>query len=331
MTEPDRNTAHALCVAPMMAWTDRHCRFFHRLLAPHARLYTEMLTADAVRFGERAHLLAYNPEEHPVALQLGGAEPAAMAEAARIGADFGFDELNINVGCPSDRVQNGRFGACLMAEADRVADCVAAMRAVVDVPVTVKTRIGIDDRDDYAFLADFADAVHSAGCGTLIVHARKAWLSGVSPKANREIPPLRYEHVAAIKRDFPSLSVVINGGVHSADEVATHLKTLDGVMLGRAAYQQPYVLAEAEARLFGTPAPSRAGVVDALTPYVTRELAAGTPLKAITRHILGLFHACPGGRRWRRVLSENAHRTDAGPELLTRALAEVEPDARAAA
>lgn len=323
---------HVLCVAPMMAWTDRHCRFFHRLLAPRARLYTEMLTADALRFGDRAHLLAYNPEEHPVALQLGGADPGAMAEAARIGADAGFDEININVGCPSDRVQNGRFGACLMEEANQVADCVAAMRSVVDVPVTVKTRIGVDDRDDYGFLADFTSAVQQAGCDTLIVHARKAWLSGLSPKANREIPPLDYDRVRRIKRGFPDLPVVLNGGIGDAAEAVHQQAGLDGVMLGRAAYQQPYELAQAHSRLFRAPLPSRSELVNALRPYVEREYAGGTPIKAITRHILGLYRNCPGGRRWRQVLSERAHRSDAGPHLLDEALAVVNaaPAARAA-
>lgn len=307
----------------MMAWTDRHCRFFHRLLAPHARLYTEMLTADAVRFGDRQRLLAYNPEEHPVALQLGGSDPAAMAAAARIGAEAGFDEININVGCPSDRVQNGRFGACLMAEANRVAECIAAMRAAASVPVTVKTRIGIDNQDDYAFIADFTATVASAGCTTLILHARKAWLSGLSPKANREVPPLCYPRVREIKQAFPELSVILNGGIQTAEQAAELVSGLDGVMLGRTAYQQPFELARSEHLLFGTPLPRREDVVRALQPYVARECSAGTPVKAITRHILGLYRGCPGGRRWRQILSDQAHRDHAGPPLLTQALTAV--------
>lgn len=311
----------------MMAWTDRHCRYFHRLLAPNALLYTEMLTADALRFGDRAHLLAYNPEEHPVALQLGGADPQAMTEAAQIGATAGYDEININVGCPSDRVQNGRFGACLMAESDQVAACVASMRAAVDIPITVKTRIGIDDRDDYAFIADFTAAVAEAGCRTLIVHARKAWLSGLSPKENREVPPLCYERVRQLKQAFPHLTIILNGGIQDAEQVVQNQGGVDGIMLGRAAYQRPYELALAEAELFGTELPSRKDIVHALQPYIGRECATGTPLHAMTRHILGLFHSCAGGRRWRQVISEQAHKPDAGPGLLDEALSVVtEPE-----
>lgn len=320
---PANKPSWRLCVAPMMKWTDAHDRFFLRLLSPHTRLYTEMVTTGALIHGDRDRFLHFNEEEHPVALQLGGCEPGDLARCAEWAESYGFDEVNLNVGCPSDRVQNGRFGACLMAEPDRVADCVAAMRARARLPVTVKTRIGIDHLDAYEHLSRFVEQVMSGGCETLIVHARKAWLKGLSPRENREVPPLRYDVVHRLKVDFPALTVVINGGVTDLDHAAQHLERVDGVMLGRAAYHNPYLLAAADARLFGdtAPAPTRHDVVRALLPYVARECARGVPLKSITRHVFGLFQGQPGARAWRRHLSERAHRSGAGPEVLERALA----------
>lgn len=315
---------HRLCLAPMMDWTDRHYRYFLRLLSRRVFLYTEMVTSGAVLHGERARLLAFNAVEHPVALQLGGSEPTALADCARIAQDWGYDEVNLNVGCPSDRVQNGRFGACLMAEPALVAECVAAMQAAVTIPVTVKTRIGIDERDSYPELAAFVQTVAAAGCETFIIHARKAWLKGLSPKENREIPPLRYDIAAQIKQDFPALSVVLNGGILGLDDSLAHLQTFDGVMLGRAAYHNPYLFAEADQRLFGDDAPilSRHEILQAFLPYVEQELANGTRLQAMARHILGLFHGAPGGRQFRRHLSENATKPGAGIEVLLAALPE---------
>ncbi len=307
-----------LAVAPMLDWTDRHCRYFLRLITRHTLLYTEMVTTGALIHGDRERHLGFDPMEHPVALQLGGADPKAMALCARLGADWGYDEININVGCPSDRVQNGRFGACLMAEPQMVADCVAAMKAAVEVPVTVKSRIGIDERDSYGELVDFVGQVAEAGCDALIVHARKAWLQGLSPRENREIPPLRYDWVQRLKGDFPSLALVINGGIQTLDAAVELLGGLDGVMIGREAYQNPWMLARADRLIFGGPAPipSRLEVLERFLPYVERGLAAGVRLNAMTRHILGLFQGQPGARAWRRHLSENAHRTDAGLEVL---------------
>lgn len=319
-----KNTAthrhEPVSVAPMMEWTDRHCRYFHRLLAPHARLYTEMVTSAAVVHGDRAKLLGFDAAERPLALQLGGSEPRELARAARIAADFGYDEINLNVGCPSDRVQSGRFGACLMREPALVADCVAAMRAAVAVPVTVKCRLGVDDQDEDEALQALVDAVRATGCGTFIVHARKAWLAGLSPKENRDIPPLNYPRVYRLKRDHPDLVVVVNGGVASVEAVRGHLCHVDGVMLGRAAYHQPYLLAEIEHALHGVPLPPREEVLRRLRPYVEARLAEGVALKHIARHLLGLYHEQPGGRRFRRVLSEGAHRVDAGWALLERAV-----------
>ncbi len=322
-------STHRLSVAPMMDWTDRHERAFLRLLSRRIRLYTEMVPTGAILYGDRARFLAFDPSEHPVALQLGGADPADLAACAAIGVEAGYDEINLNVGCPSDRVQNARFGACLMAEPDLVADCVAAMRRATvgsGVPVTVKTRIGIDDRDSEAELAGFVGRVRDGGCTTFIVHARKAWLQGLSPKQNREIPPLRHEVVHRLKQRFPELTIVLNGGICSLEEAESHLDKLDGVMLGRAAYQDPYLLAEADRRIFAEsrPVPTRAGVVRAFLPYVERQLVAGVPLKSMTRHILGLFNGQPGARRWRRHLSEAAHAPDAGVEVIEEALALVE-------
>ena len=309
----------------MMDWTDRHDRYFLRLISRRALLYTEMITTGAVLHGDRDRLLAFDPAEWPLALQLGGAVPAELAACARLAAARGYDEVNLNVGCPSDRVQNARFGACLMAEPALVADCVGAMRAAVSVPVTVKTRIGIDERDSYDELRAFVETVAAAGCETFIIHARKAWLQGLSPKQNREIPPLHYERVYRLKRDVPALQVIVNGGVLTLDEAEAHLRQVDGVMVGRAAYQTPYMLAGADRRVFGddAPPPSREEVVRRLLPYAERQVARGVPVKSITRHILGLFNGLPGARLWRRHLSQAAHRPGAGPEVIEQALARV--------
>jgi tRNA-dihydrouridine synthase A len=308
----------------MMDWTDRHCRWFHRVLAPSARLYTEMVTTGAILHGDRGQLLGYSIEEHPLALQLGGSDPAELAACARVAQDWGYDEVNLNVGCPSDRVQKGRFGACLMLEPALVRDGVAAMREAVDIPVTVKTRLGVDDHDSYAFFSDFVGAVMDSGCRVFIVHARKAWLSGLSPKANREVPELRYDRVERLKREHPELTVILNGGIDSADAARRQLETFDGVMLGRAAYQDPWLLAILQQALFGRGAPgSRDEVVQRLTEYLERLVAAGLPVTRATRHVLGLFHGQPGARRWRRTISERAHREPDNSRLLEEALAAV--------
>jgi len=309
-----------LSVAPMMDWTDRHCRYFHRLLSPHARLYTEMVTSAALVRGRQLRLLEHSQQEHPVALQLGGSDPQELAQAARHGAQAGYDEINLNVGCPSDRVQSGRFGACLMREPALVGDCVKAMRDAVSVPVTVKCRIGVDDQDDYADLQHFTETMLEAGVEVLVVHARKAWLKGLSPKENREIPPLDYRRVYRLKREFPQLVVVINGGITTAEAVREHLLHVDGVMLGRAAYHDPYVLARVEHALHGVPLPSRESVLQHLRPYVEAELARGTALKHIGRHLLGLYQGEPGARGFRRILSEGAHRDGAGWALIEQAM-----------
>jgi len=318
-------TPWRLAVAPMMDWTDRHDRYFLRLLSRHTRLYTEMVTTGAVLHGDRGKLLGFDPAEHPLALQLGGSDPAELARCAAIAEDWGYAEVNLNVGCPSDRVQSGRFGACLMAEPALVGECVAAMGAATRLPVTVKTRIGIDDRDSYEELVTFVSTVADAGCRTLIVHARKAWLQGLSPKENREIPPLSYPTVYRLKQDFPALSVVINGGITDLDAAEQHLQRVDGVMIGRAAYQNPYLLAMADRRLFddSAPVPSRYEIVQRLLPYVERQLADGVYLHRITRHILGLFQGQPGARQWRRHLSENAPRVGADASVIREALARV--------
>lgn len=305
----------------MMDWTDRHCRYFMRLLSPSAFLYTEMVTAAAVHHGDAARLLKYNDEEHPIALQLGGSNPEWMASAARKAAVFGYDEININVGCPSDRVQSGQFGACLMAEPQTVADCYKAMLCETETPVTVKTRIGIDDKDSDEFLRKFVDAVAAAGCRKFVVHARIAILDGLSPKENRMIPPLNYERVYRLKRDYPELEIVINGGLVDIPQVEAALQNVDGAMIGRQAYHQPYFLAELEHHFNpGWPMPTRREVVEALLPYVESVLSTGEPLHRITRHILGLFAGQPGARTWRRTISENAHRQDVGAELIINAL-----------
>ncbi|MGE5147553.1 MAG: tRNA dihydrouridine(20/20a) synthase DusA [Candidatus Eiseniibacteriota bacterium] len=312
-----------LSVAPMMDCTDRHCRYFLRLLSRRALLYTEMIPVGAIVHGDRDRFLGFDQREQPVALQVGGAAPAALAFAAREAAARGYGEINLNVGCPSDRVQAGRFGACLMAEPDLVAACVAAMRAAAPIEVTVKTRIGVDDRDSYEALVDFVGRVAAAGCRSIIVHARKAWLKGLSPKQNREIPPLRYDVVHRLKRDFPDLEIVINGGITTLDAAAAQLQAVDGVMIGRAAYHDPYMLAEADRVLFGDAynAPTREAVVEAMLPYAETQRARGVPLSAITRPMLGLYNSVPGARAWRRSLSEEAHRKGAGAEVIERALA----------
>jgi tRNA-dihydrouridine synthase A len=305
----------------MIERTDRHCRFFHRLLTRHALLYTEMLTTGAVLHGDRARLLRFDPAEHPLALQLGGSEPRALAACARIGADAGFDEINLNVGCPSDRVQEGRFGACLMAEPALVGDCVAAMKGAVRIPVTVKCRIGVDDQDPEGALELFAWEVERAGADALIVHARKAWLKGLSPKENRNVPPLDYARVYRLKEAHPGLTVVLNGGIAQVEAARAHLSHVDGVMMGRAAYHEPWRLLAVDATLFGDDAriASAKEAAMALVPYIEREQAQGTRLQATTRHLHGLFHAVPGARAFRRHLA-GAAATDAGTALLIAAL-----------
>lgn len=313
-------------VAPMLDWTDAHCRYFHRLLSRHALLYSEMVTTGAILHGNAERHLRFNAEEHPLVLQLGGSDPADLARCARIGQDYGYDEINLNVGCPSDRVQNGRFGACLMAEPQLVADCVAAMRAAASLPVTVKSRIGIDDRDSYQELTDFLATVAESGCDTFIVHARKAWLSGLSPKENREIPPLRYDVVYQLKKDFPQLSIVINGGIATIDQAKQHLQHLDGVMVGREAYHNPYLLAEVDAALFGDEKtmPSRQDIVRAMVPYIERQMSLGVRFNCISRHMLGLFHGVNGARAWRRHISENATKRGADAQVIVDAMNLVE-------
>jgi tRNA-dihydrouridine synthase A len=313
------------CVAPMMEWTDRHCRFFHRLLTRRALIYTEMITTGAVIHGDRARLLGYDPAEHPVALQLGGSDPRLLAECARIAEDLGYDEINLNVGCPSDRVQEGRFGACLMAEPALVGECVAAMKAKVAVPVTVKCRIGIDEQDPEAALDGFAIATEQARVDALIVHARKAWLKGLSPRENRDVPPLDYDRVHRLKTAHPRLPIVLNGGIASLDQAAEHLHRLDGVMMGRAAYQEPWRLMAVDPVLFGEPPPFDApkAVAAALMPYIERELARGVRLHAITRHLLGLFRGVPGARAFRRHLAMEAVKPGAGVATFEAALESV--------
>lgn len=315
------NKQPIIAVAPMMDWTDRHDRYFLRLIAPDIRLYTEMITAAALVRGKARYLLAFDPAEHPVALQLGGADPLQLAEAAKMGEAEGYDEINLNVGCPSDRVQSGRFGACLMLEPALVADCVASMQARVRLPVTVKCRIGVDHADSYDLLHQFIATVAQAGCQEFIIHARKAWLSGLSPKQNREIPPLSYETVYQIKRDFPSLSIILNGGLKTISAVSEQLPHVDGVMIGRAAYHQPYFLADLQRNfLKRRDILSRKEVIEQLFPYIHRQLQNKVKLTAITRHILGLFQGQRGAAAWRRYLSEQSHRRDAGLEVIENAL-----------
>jgi len=324
MSPPDSMSyaphGRTVAVAPMMDWTDRHCRMFHRQLTRRAILYTEMVTAEAVIHGDRERLIGFSPAEHPVALQLGGSDPAKLAAAARIAEDFGYDEINLNVGCPSDRVQSGTFGACLMRQPTLVGDCVAAMRAAVALPVTVKCRIGVDEQDPEPALDELADAVVAANADAIWVHARKAWLEGLSPKENRDVPPLDYTRVHRLKQRLPRTFVGINGGIVTADEAVAHLDHVDGVMLGRAAYHSPAILAELDARLFGdAPAAPRAAV-EAMLPYIAGEFARGTRLSHITRHMLGLFHGAPGARAWRRILTVGAVAPGAGLEVVREAL-----------
>ena len=313
--------AHRFCIAPMMDWSDLHCRYFWRLLTRKALLYTEMVTSGALIHGDRERFLHFNEEEHPVALQLGGSDPSDLARCARWAQEWGYQEVNLNCGCPSDRVKSGRFGACLMAEPQRVADCVAAMVESCNLPVTIKHRIGIDQMETYEELTHFVEPVAAAGCSVFIVHARKAWLQGLSPKENREIPPLNYPWVYRLKDDFPQLTVVINGGIRSLAECKTHLEAVDGVMLGREAYQNPWLLADVDRSLFGidNPAISRDDVLDTLLPYTRLQLARGVPLNHMTRHFLGLFQGLPGARKFRRHLSENAYREGADIAVLEQA------------
>ena len=315
--------AWRFCIAPMMEWTDRHCRFFHRLLTRRALIYTEMVTTGAVLHGDRERLIGFDTAEHPVALQLGGSDPVALARCARIGADFGYDEINLNVGCPSERVQEGRFGACLMAEPSLVGDCVAAMKAAVAIPVTVKCRIGIDDQDPEVALETMASTVETAAADALIVHARKAWLSGLSPRENRDIPPLDYDIVVRLKTAHPKLPVVLNGGVTTVEAAREHLHKLDGVMIGRAAYQEPWRLLQVDPLLFGVDAPfaSPKQAALALIPYIERELSRGVRLHSITRHLHGLFHGVPGARAYRRHLATAAVKPGACAGVLADALA----------
>lgn len=314
-------------VAPMMAWTDRFCRVFHRLMSRHAILYSEMVTTGAVIHGERDYILGYDEEEHPLVLQLGDSDPQALAEAARIAVDYGYDEINLNVGCPSDRVQSGRFGACLMAEPDLVARCVVAMKEAVDVPVTVKHRIGIDDQDSETDLDRFVSIIAGAGVDGLTVHARKAWLKGLSPKENRDIPPLDYDRVYRVKEKWPDLHVSINGGIETLEACKDHLERVDGVMLGRAAYHNPSILLEVDQVLFGDehPARTRGEVVRAMLPYIERQLQRGCKLSQITRHMLGLYQGVPGARAWRRILTVESVKPGAGPDVLEKALHAVDP------
>jgi tRNA-dihydrouridine synthase A len=312
-------------VAPMMDWTDRHCRVFHRIMTRRAKLYTEMLTTGAILHGDRKRLLGFDASEHPVALQLGGSSPGDLSQAAKIGEDFGYDEINLNVGCPSDRVKDGRFGACLMAEPALVAECVAAIKRAVHIPVTVKCRIGIDDQDPELALDTLARGVVAAGTDALIVHARKAWLNGLSPKENRDIPPLDYGRVYRLKAALPDVPVIINGGIGSIEEAKQHLAHVDGAMLGRSAYQEPWRLLAVDAELFGETPPQATmkDAFEAMLPYIERELASGTRLHAITRHFVGAFHAVPGARAFRRHLAEHGVRAGAGVDVLRDAVAKV--------
>lgn len=315
---PDRK----FCVAPMLDWTDRHCRYFLRLISHHAVLYTEMITTGAILHGDTDYHLAMNPEEHPVALQLGGSDPTDLARACVLARQYDYAEINLNCGCPSDRVQNGMFGAVMMKNAQITADCIKAMQDAVDLPITVKHRIGVDDFDSYEFLCDFVDSLAATGCQTFLVHARKAWLKGLSPKQNREIPELNYDHVYQLKKDFPRLEIIINGGVTDLQQSAQHLQQLDGVMVGREAYTNPYLLATVDQQIYGSeePVKSRQKIAEEFLQYVDNELGKGTRLQAMTRHILGLFHGMPGARQYRRHISENAFKPDATIDVLVSAL-----------
>jgi tRNA-dihydrouridine synthase A len=311
---------HRLCTAPMMDWSDRHCRFFFRQLSPHAVVYTEMVTTGALIHGNVERHLRFHPLEHPVALQLGGSEPADLARCATLGQSYGYDEVNLNCGCPSERVQHGAFGACLMAEPQLVADCVKAMQDAIAVPVTVKHRLGIDSIQDYDFVRRFVEVVAGTGCRTFFVHSRNAILRGLSPKDNRAVPPLKYDYVYRLKREFPELGIVINGGVETLQAIERHLQRVDGVMVGRAAYHDPYVLAATEAWMSGEPLPSRARIAQAMFEYASDEIARGTSLRAIARHMLGLYYGQPNARLWRRMLSDAAMLAANRPELLLQAV-----------
>lgn len=317
-------------VAPMMDWTDRHYRYFARLLSQHALLYTEMVTTGAILYGkDRDRFLAYNDSEHPLALQLGGSNPEHLAECAGIATEYGYDEINLNVGCPSDRVQNNMIGACLMAHQERVAECITAMKEATHTPVTVKCRIGIDDQNPEEMLPEFIETIRDAGCQNFTIHARKAWLEGLSPKENREIPPLDYPLVYRMKEEYPELEIVINGGIKTFDEMHQHLAHVDGVMIGREAYQNPYLLAEVDQQLFGSDAPiiSRHEAIQQMLPYIEKQLSQGCYLGHISRHLLGIFQGCAGGRKFRRHISENAYKSGAGPEVIEQALALVSEQA----
>jgi tRNA-dihydrouridine synthase A len=317
-----RPIQHRLCTAPMMDWSDRHCRYFFRQLSRHALVYTEMITTGALIHGDVERHLRFSPDEHPVGLQLGGSEPAELAHCAQVGEQWGYDEINLNCGCPSERVQHGAFGACLMAEPELVAACVTAMRAAVSIPVTVKHRLGIDRMEDYDFARRFVAVLADAGCMTFIVHARNAVLKGLSPKDNREVPALRYSEVYRLKREFPELAIVVNGGIHTWSEIEQHLAHADGVMLGRASYHDPYLLAEADARLFDAdaPVPTRQQVAHAMYRYACEQVCAGTPLRSIARHMLGLYHGQPRARLWRQMLSDAQRLSRNDPRLLLEAV-----------
>jgi tRNA-dihydrouridine synthase A len=314
-----------LSVAPMLDWTDRDFRYLLRLISKHTLLYTEMVTTGALIHGNRERFLAHDVLEYPLALQLGGSDPKDLATCAKMGEQAGYSEINLNVGCPSDRVQSGSFGACLMAEPKLVAEGVAAMRETVDIPVTVKTRLGIDEHETYQFLTDFIEPVAEAGCEIFILHARNAWLKGLSPKENRDVPPLKYDFVYQAKQDYPDLHIDINGGIHSLEDAKQHLEKVDGVMMGRAIYNDPYLLAEADKLLFGDdhPVPTRHQVIEQMLPYIKQRMAEGRPVKSITRHMLGMFQGQQGARAWRRHISENAHVKGAGIEVLVEALQKV--------
>ena len=320
MTEKTVNRRFS--VAPMLDWTDRHCRYFMRLLSKHAMLYTEMITTGALIYGPRDSLLAFDQAEQPVAIQLGGSDPKELADCAKMAEDRGYAEINLNVGCPSDRVQSGRFGACLMAEPELVTECMAAMINAVRIPVTIKSRIGIDRNDSFDELSHFVNTVKSSGCETFIIHARKAWLDGLSPKENRDVPPLHYDRVYAIKQQHPELEIIINGGINGLQDSLEHLKYVDGVMLGREVYHNPWMLSQIDSTLFGDSEPtySREDIVRAMYPYIENHLAEGGRLKHISRHMIGLYQAMPGAKLWRRYISENAHLDGAGTQILEHAL-----------
>lgn len=325
--KPDRQITQQpiIAVAPMMDLTTRHCRYFMRVIAKHVHLYTEMVTSGAIIYGDQPRHLAFDRQEHPVALQLGGSDPVHLAECAKIAETYGYAEINLNIGCPSDRVQAGRIGACLMAEPDLVARCVESMRAAVSIPITIKTRIGIDEQDSYQFLTDFVSKVEQAGSETFIIHARKAWLHGLNPKQNREVPPLCYERVYQLKQDFPQLTILLNGGLKTVDEIKTHLPFVDGVMIGREAYSNPYLLAEIESEIFANPAAlrERKAIIEEYLSYCSRQLKSGVYLKHMIKHILGIFQGQPGARKWRRYLSERSYQVGAGIEVIQAALAEL--------